>query len=115
LINQLVEERGGYVALEEKDTHQRHATTALPAMTAALSRSEAWSLLALNFLCFGIIANTFQGDGEPLIVCLAFSGLAYSATYALIRWLGPKFISAGLKGKDMSKASKKEMYGSLQH
>lgn len=79
-------------------------------MTAVLSRSEAWSLLALASACVGIIANTFQGDGEPLIVSLAFSGLAYSATYALIRWLGPTFIKAGLKGRDMSKPVKKEMY-----
>ncbi len=61
----------------------------------------------------GIIANTFHGDGAPLIVSLAFSGLAYSMTYALIRWLGPTFIGAGLKGKDMSKAIKKEMYGCI--
>ncbi len=79
-------------------------------MTAALSRSEAWSLLALSSTCLGIIANTFQGYGAPLIVSLAFSGLAYSVTYALVRWLGPTFIAAGLKGKDMSKAVKKEMY-----
>jgi UDP-N-acetylglucosamine--dolichyl-phosphate N-acetylglucosaminephosphotransferase len=83
-------------------------------MTAALSRSEAWSLLALTSTCFGIIANTFQGDGEPLIVSLALSGVAYSATYALIRWLGPTFISAGLKGTDMSKSTRKEMYCVLQ-
>ena len=79
-------------------------------MTAALSSSEAWSLLALSSTCLGIFANTFQGDGAPLIVSLAFSGLAYSVTYALIRWLGPTFIGAGLKGKDMSKTIKKEMY-----
>ncbi|KAF7508817.1 hypothetical protein GJ744_008694 [Endocarpon pusillum] len=78
-------------------------------MTAALSRSEAWSLLALSSTCLGIFVNTFQGDGAPLIVSLAFSGLAYSVTYALIRWLGPTFIGAGLKGKDMSKAIKKEI------
>lgn len=81
-------------------------------MTAVLLRSEAWSLLALSAACFGIIANTFNGDGEPLIVSVAFSGLAYCATYALIRWLGPTFIKAGLKGRDMSKPSKKEMYSS---
>ena len=79
-------------------------------MTEALSRSETWSLLSLAFASFGIIANTFQGDGAPLIASVAFSGLAYSATYALIRWLGPTFIKAGLKGRDMSKPSKKEMY-----
>lgn len=79
-------------------------------MTAALSRTETWSLLALLFACLGVIANTFQGDGAPLSASLAFSGLAYSATYTLIRWLGPTFIKAGLKGVDMSKPKKKEMY-----
>lgn len=79
-------------------------------MTDSLSRSETWSLLSLSGACFGIITNTFQGDGAPLVASLAFSGLAYSATYALIRWLGPTFIKAGLKGRDMSKPSKKEMY-----
>lgn len=79
-------------------------------MIAVLSRTEAWSLLALAIACVGLIANTFHGDGEPLLVSLAFSGLAYSATYALIRWLGPTFVSAGLKGKDMSKPIKKDMY-----
>jgi UDP-N-acetylglucosamine--dolichyl-phosphate N-acetylglucosaminephosphotransferase len=79
-------------------------------MTAVLSKSEAWSLLSLAFACFGVLANAFQGDGEPLIASLAFSGLAYSATFALVRWLGPTFIKAGLKGKDMSKPIKKEMY-----
>jgi UDP-N-acetylglucosamine--dolichyl-phosphate N-acetylglucosaminephosphotransferase len=78
-------------------------------MSAVLSRFETWSLLALTSTCFGIVANTFQGDGAPLIVSLAFSGLAYSATYALVRWLGPTFIKAGLKGRDMSKQTKREM------
>ena len=80
-------------------------------MAATLTRSEAWSLLVLSGACFGIIANTFQGDGEPLLASLAFSGLAFAATYSLIRWLGPTFIKAGLKGKDLCKTSQKEMYG----
>jgi UDP-N-acetylglucosamine--dolichyl-phosphate N-acetylglucosaminephosphotransferase len=78
-------------------------------MTVALSTSEAWSLLTLVAACCGIIVNTFQGDGAPLIVSLAFSGLAFSAAYVLIRWLGPTFIKAGLKGRDMSKPVRKEM------
>ena len=78
-------------------------------MTATLSHTEAWSLLTLSGSCITIIANTFQGDGAPLIASLAFSGLAFSATYALIRWLGPTFIKANLKGKDLCKPLPKEM------
>ena len=88
---------------------ENNVTTIRPTMSEVLSRSEAWSLLSLAFACFGTLANTFHGAGEPLVASLAFSGLAYSATYALIRWLGPTFIRAGLKGKDMSKPIKKEM------
>lgn len=80
-------------------------------MLATLSRTESWSLLLLLGICFSIVSNTFQGDGEPLIAALAFSGLAFTATYALTRWLGPKFISMGLKGRDMSKTNAQDMYG----
>jgi UDP-N-acetylglucosamine--dolichyl-phosphate N-acetylglucosaminephosphotransferase len=76
---------------------------------AALTTTETWSLLALSFACFGIIANTLHGDGEPLIASLAFSGIAFSASYSMIRWLGPTFMEAGLKGKDLSKVHKKEI------
>lgn len=78
-------------------------------MLSTLTDREAWSLLALSIASFGIIANTCQGDGEPLIASLAFSGLAFSITYSLIRWLGNTFIMANLKGKDMSKVRKVEM------
>ena len=72
-------------------------------MPNSLSRTETLALLSLFAACIGIIANTFHGDGEPLIASIAFSGIAFSSTYALIRWLGDVFIQAGLKGKDMSK------------
>ena len=65
--------------------------------------------MTLAGACFAIIANTFQGDGEPLIASLAFSGIAFAATYAFIRWIGPAMIKAGLKGKDMSKLHAKEL------
>ena len=57
----------------------------------------------------GIITNTFSGDGEPLIACLALSGIAFASTFALIRWLGETFMKANLKGRDMSKTNKNEM------
>ncbi|KAG0649135.1 c-1-P transferase [Hyphodiscus hymeniophilus] len=74
-----------------------------------LSSTETLSLLSLSLACFGIIANTFHGDGEPLIASLAFSGIAFAASFSMIRWLGPTFMKAGLKGKDMSKVHKKEI------
>jgi len=75
----------------------------------ALSTTETLSLISLSFACIGIIANTFHDDGEPLIASLALSGIAFSATYAMVRWLGPTFMKAGLKGTDMNKKDKKEI------
>lgn len=79
-------------------------------MTATLSGAEAWSLLTLSVACVGIIINTFHGDGEPLIASLAFSGLAFALTFSLVRWLGEVFMKANIKGRDMSKLKKIEMY-----
>jgi hypothetical protein len=78
-------------------------------MTPALTRTEAWSLLVLFGVCAGIVANTLQGDGNPLSASIAFSGAAFAVSFCLIRWLGDTFMKAGLKGKDMSKARKVEM------
>lgn len=77
--------------------------------TAQLSSTEIIWLLSVSIGCICIIANTFQGDGEPLWASLAFSGLAFVASYAMIRWLGPAFMKVGFKGKDMSKVNKKEI------
>jgi UDP-N-acetylglucosamine--dolichyl-phosphate N-acetylglucosaminephosphotransferase len=78
-------------------------------MDSTLSFTESLTLLSLSAACLGIIGNTFHGDGEPLIASLAFSGIAFSSSYAMIRWLGPTFMKAGLKGKDMGKVHKKEI------
>ena len=78
-------------------------------MHATLTRAETWSLLALSGACATIIANAFQGDGEPLIASLACAGLAFASTYAFIRWAGPAFIARGHKGRDMSKLKPKDM------
>ncbi|KAI9821260.1 MAG: tunicamycin resistance protein [Pycnora praestabilis] len=78
-------------------------------MTTSLTRAETWSLLSLSIACFGVLANTFHGDGEPLIASFAFSCLAFAFSYSLIRWLGDTFMRAGLKGKDMSKIKKIEI------
>ncbi|KAG9229415.1 putative UDP-N-acetylglucosamine:dolichyl phosphate N-acetylglucosamine-1-phosphate transferase [Amylocarpus encephaloides] len=76
---------------------------------SALSFTETLSLLSLSIASLAIIANTFQGDGAPLVASLAFSGLAFASSFSMIRWLGPTFMKAGLKGKDMSKVHKKEI------
>jgi hypothetical protein len=78
----------------------------LRAMSSKLTRSESFALLTLSVACFGVLANVFQGDGNPVSACLAFSGLAFSFSYSLIRWLGDTFIKAGFKGQDMSKVKK---------
>jgi hypothetical protein len=78
-------------------------------MAAKLGRTEVLALLSLSCACVGVLANTFQGDGEPLIASLAFSGLAFAFTYALIRWLGNAFMRAGFKGRDLSKLRQAEM------
>ena len=80
-----------------------------PSSAAALSFTETLSLLSLSLASFAVIANTFQGDGAPLVASLAFSGIAFAGSYSMIRWLGPTFMKAGLKGKDMSKLHKKEI------
>lgn len=78
-------------------------------MSTALSSTEAWSLLSLCLACVAVLANTFQGDGEPLIASMAFSGLAFASCYSLIRWLGDAFIRRGFKGKDLCKHKQTEM------
>ena len=83
-------------------------------MSTTLSHTEVYSLLALTLACFGILVNTFHGDGEPLVASIAFSGLAFSFCYALVRWLGNAFMQRGFKGRDLCKIKKTEMYVNLQ-
>ena len=79
-------------------------------MNPVLTGLESWSLLGLTAICFSILANTLRGEGEPLIASLAFSGIAFALTFSLIRWLEGVFIRANLKGRDMSKLGKVEMF-----
>ena len=78
-------------------------------MAAKLSRTETWTLLALSTACLAVAAKAYQGYDEPLMTSLAFSGLAFSVTFAMVRWAGPSFIKNGRKGRDMSKVNAKEM------
>ncbi|OJJ32168.1 hypothetical protein ASPWEDRAFT_116729 [Aspergillus wentii DTO 134E9] len=76
---------------------------------SALSNGETWRLLVLVGVCVGVMINTFQGEGAPLVASIAFSGIAFAITFSMIRWLGPVFMKAGLKGKDMAKPKKPEI------
>ena len=78
-------------------------------MTATLSRAESWTLLTFSAACLAVATNSNVGNGEPLMASLAFSGLAFSATFAMIRWAGPAFMKKGQKGRDMSKTNPKEI------
>jgi UDP-N-acetylglucosamine--dolichyl-phosphate N-acetylglucosaminephosphotransferase len=80
-----------------------------PPTTTSLSRSETLGLLSLSAASLAIIANTFRGDGEPLIASLALSLVAFALAYAMIRWLGPTFMKAGFRGRDLSKPYKSEL------
>ncbi|UKZ73606.1 hypothetical protein TrVFT333_001254 [Trichoderma virens FT-333] len=75
----------------------------------SLSRTETLSLASLSGASLAILANTFHGDGEPLIASLALSLIAFSLCYAMIRWLGPTFIKAGFRGRDLSKVNGAEL------
>ncbi|BCS18075.1 UDP-N-acetylglucosamine--dolichyl-phosphate N-acetylglucosaminephosphotransferase [Aspergillus puulaauensis] len=72
----------------------------------SLSHRETWSLLVLAGACLGVLVKTFEGEGAPLVPAVAFSGIAFSVTFSMIRWLGPVFIRAGLSGKDMAKPTR---------
>ncbi|KAJ5911983.1 UDP-N-acetyl-glucosamine-1-P transferase Alg7 [Penicillium subrubescens] len=76
---------------------------------STLSRSETWRLLLLVGAGLGILVNTFHGDGAPVIASIALSFIAFAVAYSMIRWLGPVFIKAGLRGKDMAKPRKPEI------
>ncbi|KAF9734554.1 hypothetical protein PMIN06_001249 [Paraphaeosphaeria minitans] len=78
-------------------------------MSTALSSTEAYSLLSLSLAAVGVLSNTFTGEGEPLMASIAFSCLAFSSCYALIRWLGDAFIRRGFKGKDLCKLKQTEI------
>ncbi|KAF2999879.1 tunicamycin resistance protein [Curvularia kusanoi] len=77
--------------------------------TTALTTTETISLAAVSWASIAVLANTFRGEGEPLIASIAFSALAFAACYALIRWLGDAFMRRGFKGKDLCKAKKTEI------
>ncbi|KAF3037629.1 tunicamycin resistance protein [Didymella heteroderae] len=77
--------------------------------STALTTTETISLGAVSWASITVLVNTFRGEGEPLIAAMAFSALAFAASYALIRWLGDAFMRRGFKGKDLCKVKKNEI------
>ncbi|KAL2267447.1 hypothetical protein VTJ83DRAFT_4724 [Remersonia thermophila] len=81
-----------------------------PSTQSSLTRNEALTLSTIASACLTILANALREDADiPLIVSLALSGLAFSASYALIRWLGPAFMRAGFRGVDLAKPVRREI------
>jgi len=79
-------------------------------LPTTLSRNEALSLATLTAACVAVLVNVFrEPEPSPLIASLALSGLAFVAAFALIRWLGPTFLRAGIKGADLSKRVRREL------
>lgn len=78
-------------------------------MSVTLSNTETGSLLAFSAACFAFLVNIWKNDGEPIYASIALSGLAFTSSYAVIRWTGEAFMKAGRKGKDMSKKIAIEM------
>jgi len=85
------------------------STATTETVPSTLTSLESYTLLAISAFCVAVLANTLNGPGAPLAISIAFSGLAFTIAYSLIRWLGPSFMRVGLKGKDMSKVRKIEM------
>ena len=77
--------------------------------STALTTTETISLVALSWASIAVLANTFRGEGEPLIASIAFRALGFAACYALIRWLGNAFVRRGFKGRDLCKVKNTDM------
>lgn len=78
------------------------------AIPNTLSTTETGVLLTLAGAGAAVLANTVRrDDGAPLTASVALSGIAFSACYAMIRWLGPTFVAAGIRGADMNKVHRR--------
>ncbi|KAG5926878.1 hypothetical protein E4U42_002845 [Claviceps africana] len=85
------------------------SSSSMAVPSAALSHRESTTLLLLSGSALAVLANTFRGDGEALIASLALSVAASCLCYAMIRWLGPAFMRAGFRGRDLGKTTRVEI------
>lgn len=85
----------------------------MSSLPSRLSVPESITLSSLTIaalaILYAILTSRASRQGEPLLASAAFTLIAFSAVYAMIRWLGPTFVAAGLKGKDMSKPIRREI------
>ena len=79
-------------------------------ISPVLTQTETLTHLALSAAALSLLVNTLTSDpGQPLLASLALSILAFSLTYAMIRWLAPSFVAHGFKGRDLCKAGRPEL------
>ncbi|KAF4587275.1 UDP-N-acetylglucosamine-dolichyl-phosphate N-acetylglucosaminephosphotransferase [Ophiocordyceps camponoti-floridani] len=65
---------------------------------------ETLTLTALSTTALATLTHAIRTQGEPpLAASFALSLGAFALCYAMIRWLGPTFMRAGLRGRDMGK------------
>ena len=84
------------------------SSSATPKMAPRLTNAEVVHLSGLSMACVVVLARSFQGEGAALTASVVLSLLAFAASYAMIRWLGPTFMKAGLQGRDLAKANSRE-------
>ncbi|KKA31238.1 hypothetical protein TD95_002742 [Thielaviopsis punctulata] len=68
-----------------------------------MSVSAADNILAL------LAASVRDATSEPLLASGALSLLAFALSYSMIRWLGPAFMRAGFRGRDLCKPARPEI------
>lgn len=74
-----------------------------------ISRTETVLLSSLSIVAIAILINAWRQSSEALYSSIAVSTLAFTTSYALIRWTGDALLAKGLKGRDMSKKAPLEM------
>ncbi|PHH69098.1 hypothetical protein CDD80_7016 [Ophiocordyceps camponoti-rufipedis] len=72
-------------------------------MSSSLTLPETLTLTTLSTTALATLTHTIRTQGEPLAASFALSLAAFALCYAMIRWLGPAFMRAGLRGRDMGK------------
>ncbi|KAL5612161.1 hypothetical protein BROUX41_000295 [Berkeleyomyces rouxiae] len=81
--------------------------------TTVSTSHSATEKLVLASVSAGSIAVLVHAVGhetsEPLLASLGLSGLAFVLCHAMIRWLGPTFMRAGFRGRDLCKRAQPEL------
>lgn len=78
-------------------------------MLSTLSSTETIYLSVGSLASIAVLINAWRENGEALYSSLAISGLAFTISFALIRWTGSSFVAKGFKGRDMGKKNPIEL------